>query len=422
MKKCISLIMIFTLVFSTMVYAFAETTDLEKSSERSFKITVTDQDGNEVENAKIYLYSFLDQKIVARGNTGTSGKEEINYFPEQMENVESRQYGDYLVYVEKDGFIPAEHNLTKYYIDEINSSQEEREAADRVNEEQILISLSKESGLKKASIQKTDQEHEKIMNKVQKELIETNRLSKENPICVLRTEDFIQLEKKGVVTSSELRIIDEVVPMTAASSLRNIETPVGTFHVSKQAKLNVTLYTSDSLKIEVGAQNTATGALSVSGSRERGFETTSYYAEFTTTGNTAKKVYYTMADYEEWTTVQYYGNSYKHIGIKQINGGTNTGKTSTCGSCGATYSAVTGTAYGTYMPVAKGSHLAISQFRNSTVSLSTKVGVSGGFSASLGVTRKTGASAKLDYAPKAGYKLKVYNKDTKTWHCTHAAA
>ncbi len=405
-----------------MTYALAESNVANDCNEGNFKISVTDKEGNNVNGAQIYLYSFLDQQIVEQGVTDVSGAENLYYLPKGMDNVDSRQYGDYMVYVVKEGYIPMEYNLTKYYIDKRSSSQEEKDAADRVNGESIDIVLEAESELNTVSVQQMNSEQMKVMSKVQKELIKTNQLSKDNPICVLKNEDFIELKQKGIVNQSELNSINNVVPAATSSSLRNQKVPVGTFHISKQAKLDVAFFTSDSLKVEVGMQNTSTGAISCSGSRERGFETASYYAQFTTSQSTAKKTYYTMADFEEWTTVSYYGLSYKHIGLKQINGGTETGSVSTCSKCNATYNNVTSTAYGTYVPIASNSHVALSQFKNSTVSLSTKASISGGFTVSLGVTRKTGASAKLDYAPKSGYKLKVYNKDTSIWHCTHAAA
>lgn len=422
MRRIISTMLMIALVLSTMTYALAESNAANNCNEGNFRISVTDKEGNNVEGAQIYLYSFLDQKIVEQGMTDVSGAENLYYLPEGMDNVDSRQYGDYMVYVVKEGFVPMEYNLTKYYIDKQNSSQEERNAADRVNGESIDIILEEESELDTASAQQMNPEQMKVMNKIQKELIKTNQLSKDNPICVLKNEDFIELKQKGVVNQSELNSINNVVPTATSSSLRNQKVPVGTFHVSKQAKLDVALFTSDSLKVEVGMQNTSTGEISCSGSRKRGFETASYYAQFTTTKSAAKKTYYTMADFEEWTSVSYYGLSYKHIGLKQINGGTETGPESSCSTCNAAYNNVTSATYGTIVPISNNSHLALSQFKGSTVSLSTKATISGVFTVSLGVTRITEASAKLDYRPKSGYKLKVYNKDTSIWHCTHAAA
>ncbi len=91
-----------------MTYALAESNVANDCNEGNFKISVTDKEGNNVNGAQIYLYSFLDQQIVEQGVTDVSGAENLYYLPKGMDNVDSRQYGDYMVYVVKEGYIPIE--------------------------------------------------------------------------------------------------------------------------------------------------------------------------------------------------------------------------------------------------------------------------------------------------------------------------
>ena len=330
-----------------------------------------------------------------------------------------------MIYVEKDGFVEQEYNCTKVYVNEL-ATTDEIKSANYVNSEICNISMQEEFlvATENAITSQTSLKAQGI-NKIYAHLIKEKQLTTDNPIIVLNDADYSEFQQTGIISQNEATALqgtgDVSIAATTPSSLKNISVPIGTFHVSKRGKLDVTFYTSDQLKVQVGVTNMSTGEVSVSGTRTRGFESTSEYAQFTTTSNGAKKTYYTNTDFEKWTTVSYYGLTKEYVGLKVIYGGTETGSVSECGTCAKAYANLSASnGDGTIVIVEEGSSYTVTSFRDRSVTLSSKVALEK-FGMNLSVTRITGSKTKLKYSPKSGYNLKVYNRETNTWHCTHRA-
>lgn len=203
--------------------------------------------------------------------------------------------------------------------------------------------------------------------------------------------------------------------------MRNKKVPLGNFHVSSKGKLDVTFENTDQVKVECGMKGVgASGSYTISGSRTRGLDSSTEFPTYTTAKAGGYKRYFTYGDFEEWQTVTYYGSTTNHIGLKVINGGTAFGTENACSNCNKPYGDVM-SGHGTCVQILNGGTFTQKAFRNKTVSLGMDVSLLG-YGIDLGVTRITGNATILRYAPKSGYNLRIYNKDTATWHCTHKAA
>lgn len=420
-RRMLPITFVLCLALAISVNCFAMENTKGDNPEKTFNVVVRDDDEKAVEDADVYLYSFLDGKIVASSVTNNIGETTIEYRP-NIEFDGNYVYGDYLIYVQKDGLISAQYNCTKIYLNPEATNTEDMYSVETTNKEKHIIHMAKDKGSREEQVTITNNPRDLVMQKIHDALVKDGKLSVDNPIAVIRETDYRQFVEEGILREEEVALINEPtqpLAATADSGLTNKRVSIGKFHVSKGAKLNVTFYATDSLKIEVGTVESSLGTVGISGSRTRGFAATSRYAQFTTTNNTARKTYYTMADFEKWEVIQYYGLTRTHIGLKRINGGTETGSVSTCSVCNKAYNSVPSLS-GTYIPIQNGSNISIAHFRNKTVTLSSKVSFAN-YGLNLGIDRITGGSADLTYSPKSGYNLRIYNNGTNVWHSTQTA-
>ncbi len=420
-----SILLVVTLIIGTCVMSFAEVDEKAMQQESNFDFTVEDLNGRGISDVELYLYSFLDNTVVASSVTDSIGNAKITYKPNVIEfNDEMYVYGDYLVYAVKNGNELQEYNLTKVYTNPQNCTKEMINSADNINAEKYVIQTNDKFTKSRDFLDK-DSVDQKVLNKVKTHLIKEKRLSKGNPICVVTNEDFTKMECQGVITQKERTLLEHKVEKSstlanADYSLRNKLIPIGTFHVSKGATLDVTFQSSDSVKIECGIKGTASSNYGISGSRTRALATSTKFPTYSTQKSPGgNKRYSTYGDFEEWTTVTYYGSTSNHIGVKVINGGTALGSEGTCSSCGKSYDSLL-TNHGTCITALNGGSVSQTTFREKSVNVGSKVSFSG-IGLELGVTRITGSNTTILYKPKTGYNLRIYNNDTATWHCSTKA-
>ena len=92
----------------------------------TFRVSVTD-DGAAVSGADVYLYDFQAGEIVTAGATDRQGGCTLSYMPEAEEEG-TVFYRDFLIYVDKEGYLPASYSLTQYYGGDGEEDKEEIDA------------------------------------------------------------------------------------------------------------------------------------------------------------------------------------------------------------------------------------------------------------------------------------------------------
>lgn len=182
-------------------------------ADKTFAVTILDEEGKAVEGADLFLYSFLDEKVVASERTDSEGKAQMRYYPD-LDDLEPSKFihGDYIIYTVKDGYTSREYSMTKIYCSSDYCSEDEMEFSHKLNAEKHVIKLEKErtaSGLKDAAAaSKEDLAKQVIIDKVRKELIAEKKLTKEAPVHVLTEEDYRTFEEKGIATEAGLKSIN----------------------------------------------------------------------------------------------------------------------------------------------------------------------------------------------------------------------
>lgn len=433
-KRIAVIVLVLCLILLTAIFACTALSNVDEA-DKTFAVTILDEEGKAVEDAELFLYSFLDEKVVASEKTNSEGNAQMQYYP-NLDGVEPSKFihGDYIIYTVKDGYTSPEYSMTKIYCSSDYCSEDEMEFSHRLNGEKHVIKLKKEptaSEMKDAATaSKEELAKQVIMDKVRKELIAEKKLTKEAPIHVLTEEDYRIFEKKGIATEAELKSINadesrQSIMASSGSGLNNKVTPIIKVHATKAAKIVAKLKTSDGVKVEVGVKASGgSGGYQISGSRTRTLGSITTYPEYTTTKSGACKVFNTRATYTTWQTTTYYGGSVKdHIGIKSLNGGMaldNNGqpsydKETTCFACNKTFTSAA--AYDYNIDIGSGSSLVLEKMRNKTIDLGLNVFFAD-LGANLGVSSVTGAETSIMYTAKTGYALRLYSSNGKTWHCT----
>lgn len=435
-KKVTVAVLIICLTLLTASFACAAQGNVDDAA-KNFDVTILDENGNAVEGTELFLYSFLDEKVVASEKTDSEGKAQIRYLPDFDVSQSSKLvYGDYIIYAVKDGYTRPEYNMTKIYCNLDYCSEDEIDSSRRVNLEKHVIKLEKEkmtSEMKDVvKVSKDELAKQTIMDKVRKELIAEKKLTKEEPIHVLTEEDYHIFEEKGIATEAELKSINADAStksiLASSSGLNNKVTPIMKVHATKAAKIVVKLKTSDGVKVEVGVKAAGgSGGYSISGSRTRTLNSITTFPEYTTTKSGACKVFNTRANYTTWQTSSYYGgNIQDHIGISSLNGGMaldNNGqpsydKETTCSTCNKTFA--NAGSYAHNVDIGSKSDVELEEIRSKTIDLGLNVSFAG-LGANLGVSSVTGATTSIKYTPKANYALRLYSSDEETWHCAQKA-
>lgn len=389
-KKIFVSFMLVLMMLATMnTYAVeADTAD----NRDSFNIYVEDESGNAVDSAQVYLYCFQPRDIVASGISSEDGTCEFSYMPElelsEEENLD-QTYRDFLIYVDKNGYIPQSYSLTKYY------------GLESKNESDFKIVLKTDCGM---AIQ-TDMDTE-----LAADINNIVKAQEPKPFYVIMGEDLSN------TVQSEASVPD--------SYYWNVDVPIGHFHADKNSILNVTFSASDSVTVKSGVK--ISGIFNIVGSRTRTLGSSSSYAAFTATSSRAQeKTYYTGARFVRYYVLNHRtGITEEHYDIDSINGGTYTGTAKNCYMCGADWDEAW-TDYGNCIKIENGSSVEISQFKNQTLDLGLSVPLSDiGVDFSLGVTFNTSSGTSMKYAPKAGYKLRIYDADgsAQEWHVTSVAS
>lgn len=434
-KRIAVIVLVLCLILLTAIFACTAQSNVN-DADKTFAVTILDEEGKAVEGAELFLYSFLDEKVVASERTDSEGKAQMRYYPDPDDLEPSKFiHGDYIIYTVKDGYTSPEYSMTKIYCSSDYCSEDEMEFSHKLNAEKHVIKLEKErtaSGLKDAAAaSKEDLAKQVIIDKVREELIAEKKLTKEAPIHVLTEEDYRIFEEKGIATEAELKSINadesrQSIMASSSSELNNKVTPIIKVHATKAAKIVVKLKTSDGVKVEVGVKASGgSDGYQISGSRTRTLGSSIMtYPEYTTTKSGACKVFNTRATYTTWQTTTYDEGSVKdHIGIKSLNGGMaldNNGqpsydKETTCSACNKTFSSAA--AYDYNVDIGSGSSLVLEKMRNKTIDLGLHVSFAD-LGANLGVSSVTGSETSIKYTAKTGYALRLYSNNGKTWHCT----
>lgn len=407
-KKILAYALVCTIFLSLFPLECIATFQTSQPLESQFNITIQDETAQPVNNANIYIYSYLDQSVVASATTDFDGTCKVTYMPDlKFPSNGTLIFGDYIVYVEKSGYQDTTYYLTKIY--------SESNDFDANNGGNISIELKATENISTENEIYLESETSSYDKAVYKYCVETGKISEDSSIYVITESDKMDMARCGI-TKPTTRTVVERFP--------NVDIPIGEFHVDPHSKLNVTFTASDSLKVEVGVDSGIAG-ISAKGSITRALGTTTRYPEFSTTGSSAqKKTYYTKGEFVvEETIIHSQGQIITTYRLDSIYGGTKTGATSQCTHCAKPTSAVENNTYGHYIPIDDGGTVVIEQIKNRTVELGLAV-LLDGIDFDFGVTRITSSKAEIEYTPKVGYDIMVYDYDSsfKTWHVTSSTA
>jgi hypothetical protein len=306
MKKILSLLLMAAFMLVTIPFqAFAqdeltaekESKSIKDSSAYTFDISINDEDGNPVDAANVSLYSYLDSKVVKNTTTEESGACTVYYMPSfDAKNLDKKSllkgsskelvYGDYIVYVAKDGYESALYYLTKGY------TSSRKNSYDEMNSQKISITLHpvKETTMSAQSSNIMDSKAA-YQKEVYDYCVETGKISDENPIYILQPEDKEELSMQGIVNPDvNQRAVSAA--RGVVKNYRNLLVPIGTFHVGPNAKVDVTFSSSNKLSVQTAVDG------SISGSITRDLGRSIDYASFTSS-TYKKQTYYTKADFVE---------------------------------------------------------------------------------------------------------------------------
>lgn len=387
-KRALFVMVAIILVFTMNVYA-TDTVFINDSS-KQFNVTVETLRGEAISNANVYVYSFIDDNIVASGMTNTAGKCNLLYLPELSKGERGSAYRDYLIYVQKSGYISSTWDLTKFY------------DFDDSNETEFLIQLAPDNQLSAQS--KPTMANDEILQYISSQ--------PEKPFYVFKDDEFPQVAPCSA---------------NAQTSVWNVEVPIGCFHICKGAILTVEFKSSDKVVVQSGTLNDF-GSFSINflGSRSRKFSSTTTFPSYSTSTNTAKKkMYYTSGTLEKYYTVDGpSGRLNTHYVLDSLVGGTIFGDETSCYSCNASYDKAA-TDYGTYLPVLEGGKVSLMDSTGRTLDFGLSIPLSDvGLNYSLGVKVETSKDTILTYVPKSNYNIALYDIDRtkKVWHVTNESA
>ena len=405
-KKLLAYILVCMISISLFSLESSAASQEFQSLESQFKITIQDETGRPVDNANIYIYSYLDQTTVATATTNLDGTCEVTYMPDfESPSDGASIYGDYIVYVEKNGY-----QDTMYYLTKIYSESNDFDAS---NGEDIIVELKRNEGKLTENKSNSLPGPSSYDKAVYEYCVETGKISEESPIYVITESDRIDMAQRGIVKPTTRSIVER---------FPNIDIPIGEFHVDPHSYLDVTFTASDTLKIAVGVDYGISG-ISANGSLKRSLGTITEYPRFSTTKSSAqKKVYYTTGEFvADETIIHSQGQIITTYRIDSIYGGTKTGTTSQCTKCSKSMSDVGNDKYGHYIHIDNGGSVAITEAQNCTVELGLGATIEG-VDFDFGVTRITTSGTEFKYTPKSNYNIRVYDYDGSfdTWHVTGA--
>lgn len=369
-------------------YACAVESILPEDS-TEFVIHVQDNSGRAVFNADVYLYCFQTDNIEKSLSSDRNGSCSVTYLPKLSSNewdVLDQTYRDFLIYVQKDGYLPATYDLTRYY------------GPDDENQKEFTVTLTP-------------------INQVDTQSLD-NQILDESAIQAVTSHG----RKPFYVVQADS--LDNDTRALPDPSYWNENVPIGCFHADRHSKVDVTFTTSDSVTVQSGSK--ISNIFSISGSRTRKMTSESRYATFApTAARPQQKVYYSSGYFKKYYTIDERTKlTVEHYVLESINGGTYTGPEKTCTLCGADWDRAW-TDQGSCIPVEGNSGLKITDFNNRTFNLGLSIPLSRfGVDGSLGVTSTTSKQTTLTYTPQAGYRLRVYdgNSNKTTWHVTSTNA
>lgn len=392
LKKALCLAISATFIFTMNAYAVDATPINDTSSQ--FNVTVETSQGQAVPDASVFIYSFADDRIVSSGITDVNGACNLRYLPDFDEEERDTIYHDFLIYVQKDGYVSSTWDLTKFY------------DYDDSNETDFIIQLSPDNQITTQT----------ALSASNANVLRYVADLPEQPFYVIRGSELQQATTRGTNA-------------TAASTFWNEDVPLGHFHVNKGSTLTVGFTTSDKVSVESGVLNDL-GSFSIKlwGNRRREFSTETTFPAFTTSLSTGRKrLYSTSGTFEHYYTVDGpSGRINEHYVLDSINGGTILGSITSCSDCNAPYEDVD-TDYGTYIPVLEGGSVTITNtnMNGNKIDFGLSVPLDEmGLDFSLGVELETTSETDLTYVPKSGYNIALYDIDRskEEWHITYELA
>lgn len=175
LKRVTVVIIVLAMLLTINVYAFETVTN---DSCSQFNITVIDDQGNYIPDANVYLYSFFDGDIVASDLTNSAGQCNFSYTPEFDGSKRETLYCDFLIYVQKPGYVSAEWDVTKFY------------GMDDTNDTEFLIQLESDNHV-------AIQSKNSVLPKAVQQYIKTQP---EKPFYVISGEDFSEIASSNGVS------------------------------------------------------------------------------------------------------------------------------------------------------------------------------------------------------------------------------
>ncbi len=400
LKRLTGLIIILTMLLSVNVFAIEAVTN---DSCSQFNITVSDNQGNYIPDANVYLYSFFDGDIVASDLTNSVGQCSLNYLPEFDISKRNTFYCDFLIYVQKGNYVSKSWSLTKFY------------GLEDVNDTEYLIQLEPESHI---SVQSKPHE----LSEVLQMYINTQP---EKPFYVISGENLNKFADKVSRSTGDIPIF--------SGKPWNAEIPLGIFHVKKGITFELNFATSDKVSVETATiSDSGTISIGSSGSIERKFERKTEFPALNGSTTYGEKVEYKTAG-----TLDYYitvdgpsARITRHIGLCDVQGGSIVNSLGVCSDCNKPYDEVfINPKYGQCVPLVAGTTYTVlkSSVWEQTLNFGSKISLSeAGFTEKLGVTIKTKASEATTYRYIVGknYDFKLYDmkQPNMTWHVTSTTA
>ena len=397
MKKMISLALATCMALALAVPAGAEA--ISESPESTFRVNVVDENGKAIPSPSISLYSYMDKSVVLNTTANANGTCTLRYTPGDLSECESQGddviYADYIVYVAKPGYQDEVYTLTKMFSPSGENNYDEN------NQKPITITMTHET---EAAQPQSD---EATDDPVYQYLVDTGKVSSENPFYILQPEDRTDMVSKGYVTQSGVKRI-------TTSNINNVQVPIGEFHAVKGATIKVTFYTQDSLAVQ-SKTNLGSG-WSASGSISRNFAETANFCSLTTTNSTGvKQVYYVMGDFVQEDSYTVGGTPRKVIRLNRLRASTGKRTLQTCTKCMKAYSSISNSD-GLIRVVSPGT--SITYGSQGTVGLSLTASAGG---VSLGVTRTATNRQEITCRSSGTQTLKLYDNNTNEaiCHVTH---
>lgn len=320
MRKMLSLLLIFTLMFSFTGTSFANKLNVENYE---LPVYLTDENGEPANNVYVTLYSHLEKDFVYSGYTDKKGYIKLKYNPdESLFDNNNIQYIDLTVYAApQDGDLVV-HYFTKIYIlDDSNMTEEQKTDIKESSPDNLYLSYKSNKDMNITSKDEYSME-------VYKYLVDNKKLTKDNPVYKITKEDKEEMKKQNIIQTDKTVVDGDVnILYDTVTDLGSKPTVVGEVHAIDGLASTFTYSVSSATIIDVGVKTSSSSSWSIGGSLTKSASKSVVFPTFTTTSTSGYgrevKTYYR---YECGETISYWtGTVTYEVYAAGFNGGTEWG-------------------------------------------------------------------------------------------------